>query len=100
MSSLVLDPASDSIQLSGELTFSTVNSLLAESAALFESISSLNIDLSAVTKSDSAGVALLVAWLRSAKQAGKQLVFSNIPEQMLIIADISGLDELLSVQEK
>jgi len=100
MSSLVLDPTSDSIQLNGELTYTTVNRVLTESVTLFESIPSLKIDLSAVTKSDSAGVALLVSWLRSAKQAGKQLVFSNIPEQMLIIADISGLDELLRVQEK
>lgn len=99
MSSILLDPASDSIQLSGELTFATVNGLLMESAALFESISSLNIDLSAVTKSDSAGLALLVEWLRLAKRAGKRIVFANIPEQLLVIADISGLDELL-LQEK
>ena len=98
--SLSLDPASESIQLRGELTFATVNKVLTESVTLFEAIPSLKIDLSAVTNSDSAGLALLVSWLRSAKQAGKQIVFANIPEQLLVIADISGVDELLVEHEK
>ena len=96
--SLALDPVSNQIQVGGELTFATANKLLTESAKLFASLTSIDIDLSAVNNSDSAGVALLVEWLRLAKQTGKKIVFTNIPEQMIVIADISGLDELLPLQ--
>ena len=96
--SIKLDSASDHIRVSGELTFTTATKLLDESVALFESLSLLDIDLSEVTRSDSAGLALLIAWIRSANTASKKIVFHNIPTQMLAIANASGLDELLPLQ--
>lgn len=90
-----LDASSKQILISGELTFATVNSLLTEVKSLVASQSSLDVDLSDVTRSDSAGLALLVHWMRAAKQAKKSLVFHQIPAQMMAIASASGLDELL-----
>jgi phospholipid transport system transporter-binding protein len=92
-----LDKSSEMVLVSGELTFSTVNSVLNEIQSLVGSLSKLQIDLSDVTRSDSAGLALLVHWMRAAKEAKKQLVFHHIPAQMLAIASASGLDELLPV---
>jgi len=92
-----LDKSSEMVLVSGELTFSTVNSVLNEIQSLVGSLSTLQIDLSDVTLSDSAGLALLVHWMRAAKQAKKPLVFHHIPAQMLAIASASGLDELLPV---
>lgn len=93
-----LDKSSDMVLVSGELTFLTVNRVLDDIQSLVASLSTLQIDLSDVTRSDSAGLALLVHWMRAAKQAKKQLVFHHIPAQMLAIASASGLDELLPVQ--
>jgi phospholipid transport system transporter-binding protein len=87
-----------SIKVSGTLTFETVKNVLNETDSAFSAISSLDIDLDEVTRSDSAGLALLVHWLREAKNNDKKIVLHNIPAQMLSIADASGLDKLLPVQ--
>lgn len=95
--SINLEPASESILVSGELTFATVNAVLGEIQTLATSLPVLNIDLADVTRSDSAGLALLVHWMRVAKTAKKPILFHNIPGQMLAIASASGLDDLLPV---
>lgn len=96
--SIALDAETNLIKMSGELTFLTVNAALAETEELFTSIAELDIDLANVSRSDSAGLALLVHWVRTAKENNKKIVFHNIPSQMLSIADASGLDKLLPVQ--
>lgn len=96
--SIVIDAETDLFRVGGELTFVTASDILAQARTLFKPVSSLEIDLVNVTRSDSAGLALLVEWIRSANQANKTIVFHNIPEQMLAIATASGLDELLPLQ--
>lgn len=92
-----LDPSTEMILVSGALTFSTVNRVLQDIKSLVASLPKLQVDLSDVTRSDSAGLALLVHWMRAAKQAKKSLVFYHVPAQMMAIASASGLDELLPV---
>ncbi len=94
-----LGTTSNTIEVSGELTFATVNDVLGEVQNLVESLAKLDVDLAKVTRSDSAGLALLVHWIRAAKTAKKQLVFHHIPSQMLAIASASGLDELLPLSQ-
>ncbi len=96
--SLNFDSEDNLFHLAGELTFATVNALLEQSPALFEDHHKLNIDLTAVTHSDSAGLALLIDWMRLAKKNSKDIMFYNIPAQMLAIANASGVDELLPAQ--
>tara|TARA_R110002111_G_scaffold40867_1_gene76191 strand:- start:20 stop:331 length:312 start_codon:yes stop_codon:yes gene_type:complete len=94
-----LDTASNAILVNGELTFATVNDVLGEVQKLTGSLSELAIDLADVTRSDSAGLALLIHWMRIAKAAQKKIVFHHIPAQMLAIASASGLDELLPLSQ-
>jgi phospholipid transport system transporter-binding protein len=96
--SLTFDADKHVIRVGGELSFATVNAVLSQTKNVFESVTDLNIDLAAVTRSDSAGVALLIDWMRIAKDASRKIVFHNIPAQMLAIASASGLDELLPLQ--
>jgi phospholipid transport system transporter-binding protein len=96
--SIVLNAETNIIKMAGELTFSTVGTALTETEELFTSITDLDIDLADVSHSDSAGLALLVHWVRTAKTNNKKIVFHNIPSQILSIADASGLDKLLPVQ--
>ena len=93
--SLTFDADKQVIRVGGELSFATVNDVLLQSNDVFKPADTLTIDLSAVTRSDSAGVALLVGWMRTAKNSNKKIVFHHIPAQMLAIAGASGLDELL-----
>ena len=50
------------------------------------------VDLAAVERADSAGLALLVEWLRAARGRGARLRFDNVPAQLRAIAATSGLD--------
>ena len=83
--------------LEGELGFETVPSLLAHPGASMRGIDSLTVDLAGVTRADSAGLALLVEWLRESERAGLPIRFVNVPVQLLSIARVCGLDGILSL---
>lgn len=96
--SLSFDANTALFHVGGELTFATVKDVLEKAQILFEPITDLEINLADVTRSDSAGLALLINWMRTAKKNNKKIVFHNVPTQMLAIANASGLDELLPVE--
>lgn len=81
--------------LAGELSFATVPHLWEEARDLLRDAGDLRIDLQDVQRSDSAGLALLVEWMRAARRLGKAIEFLNIPPQMLAIARVSSLDQIL-----
>ncbi len=84
--------------VSGSMGFDTVAGLLAQSAAIFNGAASVVIDLSAVERADSAGVALLVEWLRLARGQGVTLRFRHIPSQMWAIVEVSDLAARLPLE--
>ena len=88
-------------QVSGELSLKTVSGLVSKGRDLFNSNSNgsndLNVDLSGVSRADSAGLALLIEWQRQAQGQNRSICFHNIPSQMLAIARLSGVDDLLSL---
>jgi phospholipid transport system transporter-binding protein len=86
-----------SFQLCGELSFANVPALLREGGDMFDGNGQVTLDLKEVTRSDSAGLALLVEWTRQARERDTQLIFRNISPQMLAIAQVSGLDRILSL---
>ena len=83
------------MQLAGVLNLDSIAALLAEIDTLSYDMPSLTVDLKTVEHADSAGVALLLAWMRSARHAQRDIRFLNMPAQMLNIARVSGLDALL-----
>ncbi|HEY0634256.1 MAG TPA: STAS domain-containing protein [Gammaproteobacteria bacterium] len=101
MSQARIESSSDStLRVSGELTFATVTALNREAAPLLGHASgTLVIDLGGVTRADSAGLALLIEWLRRVHRQGATLRFSHMPAQMHSIATVSDLEPILSVCE-
>ena len=85
----------DRFRIQGALTFATVTRLLARSLELFSRAEALDIDLDGVDHADSAGLALLVEWMRYARRRDLPLRFINMPPQMLAIARASSLDHVL-----
>lgn len=81
--------------LSGSLTFKTVPMIWRQGLDLFAEAPSLLLDLSAIQRSDSAGVALLIDWLRFARRHNKPISYLNMPAQMLAIVRASSLDTIL-----
>ena len=90
--------ANGRLEIHGDLSFATVPLLWNHCCARFSERNELDIDLSQVERSDSAGLALLVECLRRAHQSGKTIRFFNIPAQMLAIARASSLDQVLPLQ--
>ena len=83
------------VEISGDLTFETVSTLRERGVELLRGDGDLTLDLNAVTRADSAGLALMVEWLKQAKRRDSSLQVVNMPEQMLAIARMSKLDEVL-----
>lgn len=79
--------------VSGALTFETVPILYKDSAVWFEGTGDLTLDLAQVTNTDSAGLALLVEWLRRARDAKRGLRFINIPAQAQTLMRINNLQD-------
>jgi phospholipid transport system transporter-binding protein len=82
--------------LSGELGFASVPQLWPQGAPMFKGQSALEIDLGAVERADSAGLALLVAWRGQAQAAGCALRYVSVPQRLLAIARISDADSFLA----
>ena len=87
--------ADERLVMQGELDFTTVVRLREAVQPLLGSGNDVRIDLQGITRSDSAGLALLVEWMRAAQRLGKPIQFLNIPAQMLAIARVSSLDQVL-----
>ena len=83
--------------LRGELSMDTVPELLKQGHVQSGGDAEIRVDLQGVERADSAGVALLIEWQRAASRQQRSISFQNIPSQMLAIARLSGVDELLAL---
>lgn len=92
------DNVQQRLAISGELTLASVQQKMTETELVFKDSQPLEIDLAEVSKSDSAGLALLIHWLREAYQVEKTIVYTNMPIQMLAMARACGLEEILPLQ--
>lgn len=52
-------------------------------------------DLAAVTEVDSSGLAVVFGWLRAAQAQGKTIRIANPPQNLLSLAEVYGVAELL-----
>ncbi|MEE8388162.1 MAG: STAS domain-containing protein [Acidiferrobacterales bacterium] len=84
------------LQVKGALTFATVPALAAliKIWAVSEEIP-IVVDLSGVSHSDSAGLALLLQWVGDVRALGGELRFINIPVQVEDFIRVNGLAQLL-----
>ena len=81
--------------VAGALTFETVPDLYQNSSSWFEGAGELILDLAQVERTDSAGLALLIEWLRRAQVENRTLRFANIPAQVQTLIRINGLQDAL-----
>jgi phospholipid transport system transporter-binding protein len=80
--------------LSGPVTLANVAGLLQEGcAALADGVRA--VDLGEVTEIDSSLLALLLGWMREAKGRGHALSFTRLPRDLLTLAQLYGVAQLL-----
>jgi len=87
------------LSLAGELDHAGVAQALAESRNWLSLGSGvLQVDLSGISRSESAGVALLLEWLRQSRQLGRDIEFLNPPAQLRSLLKFFELESLLPVR--
>ena len=82
------------IVLSGPVTLANVAQVLEEGRRHLAE-GAATVDLAEVSELDSSALALLLAWLREAKAAGRTIGFANLPESLRTIARLYGVQDLL-----
>lgn len=87
-------------EILGELSFQTAATALEKSKAVFSKHSIIEIDLAGVTRADSAGLALMLEWVNRARNNAHDLRFTNIPAQIISIAQISEVEDMLYRAER
>lgn len=90
----MIERVGDTLQLSGPLTLQTVKGLY-DRGLQADGSTSLVIDLAQVEAVDSSGVSLLLSWLREAQRSNIALSFSNIPHNLMSLAKLYGVADLL-----
>lgn len=76
----------------GNLTFASIDKQTLKSFKFLKGIDRICIDLAKVETTDSAGLALMLEWIKHSRMIRAQLSFKNIPEQLMALAKLSGLD--------
>ena len=89
---------SGELMLSGMLDYRTGPGLRKQGQALIRASKApaLVVDCSAVLKSSSVGLSLLLCFMRDADAAKKPVSIRALPDDMREIAEVSGLTELLA----
>lgn len=83
--------------LSGELSFFNVMSVYQKSLPHLHQCEELHFDFSGLKTSDSGGLALIVEWMKFAKQFNKPIHFPHLSQDLLSIAKAASLDHLIAV---
>ncbi|MFM8333463.1 MAG: lipid asymmetry maintenance protein MlaB, partial [Candidatus Methylumidiphilus sp.] len=78
-------------------SFASVEAALRKTANFFTEPKRIVFDLAGVAKADSAGLALLLEWLGQAADADVELHYANLPRQLLAMAHVAGVDEILLI---
>jgi phospholipid transport system transporter-binding protein len=93
-----IEESGEVFTVEGALSFETLPGVLVESdkyAARNDLPERLIIDFSKVSGVDSSAVALLLEWRRRAQQRGKTLTYVNLPANLLALARLYGVAELI-----
>lgn len=77
----------------GAMTMDQAAALLEQGEAVCST--DCTIDLAEVSTADSSAVAVVLGWVRRAREAGKTLQVLNPPAAFVSLADLYGVDELL-----
>jgi phospholipid transport system transporter-binding protein len=90
---VIIDQGTGLFVVDGDLTFATIDKKTVKSFDFLKSTKQVTIDLSRVTCTDSAGLALMIEWIKYTRHHRIQLRFKNIPEQLRKLAKLSGFDQ-------
>lgn len=96
---LRIEQQGDCLALSGELDHEGVcRALKAGRSWLGSGSAPVQVDLAGISRCESAGVALLLEWLRQARRQGRQIEFLHVPEQIQVLLKFFDLERVLPLR--
>lgn len=90
----MIDVAGDRLKVSGPMVVTSATAIKAAGESALAAGARV-VDLAGVTEADSAAVAILLAWLRTAQQEQKTISIVNSPDSIRSLATLYGVAELL-----
>lgn len=85
-------PSGGRVRVSGDLGFEAAPEILEEGRRAFAGQSEVRVDLSGLTDADSAGLAVLLQWIREAHRDERVVRFEHLPKRLRDLARIGGVD--------
>lgn len=87
------------LYVTGRIDLTNVVQVCAAGTNLINTLSNVRVDLSGVEYADSSSLAMLIEWIRSAKAQHKDIMLCNMPQFMLDLGRVSGLDTILPINK-
>jgi phospholipid transport system transporter-binding protein len=85
----------------GALTFGTARRAVDAGLRAFSAARGpIELDLSGIGASDSAGLAVLIEWLAWGRRSGREVHFSSVPQALRAIASICELEDLFGKDDR
>jgi phospholipid transport system transporter-binding protein len=88
-------PDSETLVLSGALTFATAAQVLQEASRALEQGARSRLDLGGITRTDSAGLACVLALLARASRDERRLTVVNAPDGLRALAEVCDAGGLI-----
>ena len=85
--------------VNGTINFETALAFREKGDRWIDKQEDIIVDFQAVNHCNSAGLALMTAWMRHAKRLGKPIRFINVPSTLQVIANVCGMVEILGMKK-
>jgi phospholipid transport system transporter-binding protein len=89
----IIDQGDGLFVIDSNLTFATIDKHSVKSFDFLQTSKKIIIDFERVSCTDSAGLALMIEWIKYCRHNQIQLYFKNIPDQLRKLAKLSGFDQ-------
>lgn len=87
--------AGDRLEVTGPLTLGLAKQMLETGCGHLDAKADVTFDLAKVQEVDSSGLTVIFGWVRAAQRLGKPVRISNPPQNLLSLARLYGVTELL-----
>ena len=93
-----VQPSEGGFSVSGPVTIATASLVIEATRTQWPEAGDTVVDFSGVTDADSAALALMFKWQRDAERLGRKVICRNIPANVMALARLYGVEELVSPQ--
>lgn len=82
----------------GDINFHTAEKLWEKSLPLLSKLEELNFNLSRVHSVNSSALALVLEWIKYAREQGKKIHFHHLTKEIVTLAKVAKIESLLETK--